>query len=288
METNLEKNPLKGQALIALAAAAGAIVASRLSRTGLALTAGLALHLWNSRMARPAPVQAAQPEEASAPSTRAAAPVTPQEEANQPPELLPEAGPIIEPAAVLPVPAPIEDTHSPAWDDLRAALAPSLETISEESPPGPAAPEAESAPEAGESAAPFSPLKPILTDFQPFPPTQPWIESTEPVPPPAFAEQALSEPDQPDFLIESEELPPTPAEANPTPPSAPGTTTLPPRPVLPPNIIARPESGNQPSPVTMTSIPGLMMPSSEEGVGSGEASHSGIEEKKNFFNWLRS
>ncbi len=287
METNLEKNPLKGQALIALAAAAGVVVASRLSRSGLALTAGLAWHLWNSRKARPNPVQAAQPEEAAAPITNPAAPVTSQEEANQPSELPPEAEPIIESAAVLPVTAPIEDTHSPAWDDLRAALAPSLETITEESPPGHAVPEAKTSSAAGEPEGSFSPLKPILTEFQPFPPTEPWIESTEPVALPAVEEPALSEPDQPDFIIDPEQPSPTPAEANAPPLSAQGTTTLLPRPVLPPNIIARPDSGNHPTPVPMPP-PGLMMHSSEEGGGGGEASHSGNEEKKTFFDWLRS
>lgn len=287
METNLEKSPLKGQALIALAAAAGVVVASRLSRTGLALTAGLAWHFCSRRKASPEPEQAAQTGEVAADITRLTAPPVPSEEAALPTVLPSEAEPTQESAVLLAVPAPMEDTHSPAWDDLRAALAPSLESIPEESPSDPAETELEPPSAEGDTAGSFSPLTPILLEIHPFPPTEPWIESTEPLPLSAVEEPALSEPAQPDFLIDPEEPPPTPA-ATATPfPAVPGTTTLLPRPVLPPSIIARPESDSLPAAIPMTTSPGLMTPSSPED-GGGQAGHPESEEKKTFFDWLRS
>lgn len=214
METNLEKSPLKGQALIALAAAAGVVVASRLSRTGLALTAGLAWHFCSRRKASPAPAQAEHSEEAAAASIAPPAPLTASEVAALPTDLPSEAEPTQEPAVLLAVPAP-----------------------------------------------------------------------SEPPPSPADETAALPEPDQPDFLIDPEESSPTSAAASPPPPSVPGTTTWLPRPVQPPSIVARPESGSQPPPVPQS--PGLMMPPAQEGA-DGEAGQPGGEEKKTFFDWLRS
>jgi hypothetical protein len=47
------KPKLSGQAAIALASAAGVIVATRMSRTGLLLTAGLAWYLWKQQAEQP-------------------------------------------------------------------------------------------------------------------------------------------------------------------------------------------------------------------------------------------
>lgn len=284
METNLEKSPLKGQALIALAAAAGVVVASRLSRTGLALTAGLAWHFCSRRKASPDPAQPGHSEEAAAASIPPPAPLSVSEVTALPADLPSEAEPIQESAVLLAVPAPMEDTHSPAWDDLRAALAPSLETLPTENSPDQAEAEQDAASAPVVPADSFSPLTPILPEIHPFPPTDPWIESSETPPSPADETAALTEPDQPDFLIDPEEPPSTPAATAP-PFSTPGTTTLLPRPVQPPSIVARPESGSQPTPVP--SSPGLMMPPAQESA-DGEAGQPGGEEKKNFFDWLRS
>ncbi len=287
METNLEKSPLKGQALIALAAAAGVVVASRLSRTGLALTAGLAWHFCSRRKASPEPEQPAQPDEVAADSPPLTIPASPSEEAPLPLDLPSEAEPTQEPAVLLAVPSSMEDTHSPAWDDLRAALAPSLEMLPGENSADQAEAEQETSSASGDTAGSFSPLTPILPEIHPFPPTEPWIESTEPLPLPADETAALPEPDQPDFLIDPEEPSPTPA-ATATPfPAVPGTTTLLPRPVLPPSIIARPDSGGQPAPIPMTTPPDPMTTSSPEDVG-GQAGQPRSEEKKTFFDWLRS
>lgn len=285
METNLEKSPLKGQALIALAAAAGVVVASRLSRTGLALTAGLAWHFCSRRKASPAPAQAEHSEEAAAASIAPPAPLKATEVAALPTDLPSEAEPTQEPAVLLAVPAPIEDTHSPDWDDLRAALAPSLETLPGENSAGHAEAEQDAASAPVVPAGSFSPLTPILPEIHPFPPTDPWIQSSEPPPSPADETAVLPEPDQPDFLIDPEESSPTSAAASPPPHSVPGTTTWLPRPVQPPGIVARPESGSQPTPVPQS--PGLMMPPAQDGA-DGEAGQPGGEEKKTFFDWLRS
>lgn len=284
METKPDNSHLKGQALIALAAAAGVVAASRLSRTGLALSAGLAWHFWNSRKARPDPVQAKPPEEAVA-TVAPPAPAGLQGESIQPPDQPPEAEPTMGPAVALPVTPPLEDTRSPAWDDLRAALAPSLEMLSEETSPGQVEPEAGESREADGPAGSVSPLTPPLPEIQPFPPTDPWIETTEPMPPSAAEVPAMPEPEPPDFLIDPEEPPPTPAAQTASFPMIPGTTLLP-KHVLPPSIITR-ESGGHPTPVPMTTPPGLVMPSSQEDSGGGVGQPES-EEKKNFFNWLRS
>ena len=285
METNLEKSPLKGQALIALAAAAGVVVASRLSRTGLALTAGLAWHFCSRRKASPDPAQAEHSEQTAAASIAPPAPLTASEVAALPTDLTSEAEPTQESAILLAVPAPIEDTHSPDWDDLRAALAPSLETLPGENSADQAEAEQHAASEPVVPTGSFSPLTPILPEIHPFPPTDPWIQSSEPPPSPADETAVLPEPDQPDFLIDPEESLPTSAAATPPPFSVPGTTTWLPRPTQPPGIVARPESGSQPIPVPPS--PGLMMPPAEEGA-DGEAGQPGGEEKKTFFDWLRS
>lgn len=195
METNLEKNPLKGQALIALAAAAGVLAASRLSRAGLALTAGLAWHFCSRRKASPTPLTASE--------------VTPLT-----PDLASEAAPTQEPAVLLAVPSPMKDTHSPTWDDLRAALAPSLQVLPRENSANLVKAEQDATFPLSIPGNSFSPLTPILREIQPFPPTDPWIQSSEPLPSPADEPTTLAEPDQPDFLIDPEEPASAPAAAN--------------------------------------------------------------------------
>lgn len=284
METKPENSHLKGQALIALAAAAGVIAASRLSRTGLALTAGLAWHVWSRWKARPGPVQAWQPEEAAAATAPPSASPDFGKEVKLPPDLQPEAEPTIEPSAVLPRPAEVEDTHSPAWDDLRAALAPSLEAMPEAAVSGHVEAEASWA---TYGPADSSSLTPPLPEIHPFPPTNPWMEAIDPIPPQAAELPAWVEPEQPDFLIDPEEQPPE-AATKPAPlPSGPGTTTLLPRPAQPPSIIARSESGTLPTPAPMTTPSSPVMHSSNED-GTGKAAPPENDEKKNFFDWLRS
>lgn len=208
METNQEKSPLKGQALIALAAAAGVVVASRLSRTGLALTAGLAWHFCSRLKASPAPAQAKHCEDAATASSLPPAAVSVSEQEGRPPELPSEAEPAMEPAVHQAVPSLMEDTHSPAWDDLRAALTPSLEMLPGDNSADQAEPKQDATSAPGDPVGAFSPLVPILPEFHPFPPSDPWIESAEPLPPTADESATLPESDQPDFLIDPEEPPP--------------------------------------------------------------------------------
>lgn len=286
METNPEKSHLKGQALIALAAAAGVVVAGRLSRTGLALAAGLAWHLWNSRTACPSSVESGQSAEAPSDTVPPPGPSILTEDARSPLPVLPDVTAAMEemPAAL----PRVDDTRSSAWDDLRAALTPTLTILTDETNPG--------CPTSGTSwvsdpAPALPPAKlPDLPDIHPFPPTDPWIESADAIQHPVAELQAVEEPAQPEFLIDPEEQTAVNQEESlhlPPATATPGTTTLLPRSCQPPDIVVRKESNSAPTAVPMLTAPGQVTRSSDE-ANDGETGAASAEEKKNFFDWLRS
>lgn len=105
--------PLKGMAQIALGAATGAFVASRMSRSGLLLAAGLAFALWKKDSAKGSTDK--QPE--------AVFPETENESDWTAPVRLEE--PFKEDAPLTSLAAP-NSAPANAWDDLRAALTPVL------------------------------------------------------------------------------------------------------------------------------------------------------------------
>lgn len=290
METNPEKSHLKGQALIALAAVAGVVVAGRLSRAGLALAAGLAWHLWNSRTACPS--SSVESGLSAEPPSDTAPPPGPSiltEDAANPLPVLPNATAAREemPAALPALPR-VDAPRSSAWDDLRAALTPALTILTDETNPG--------GPSSGTSwvpdPAPALPTAhlPDLPEIHPFPPTDPWIESAEAIQHPVAEPQTVEEPAQPEFLIDPEEQTAMDQEESlhlPPATATPGTTTLLPRSCQPPDIVVRKESNSAPTAVPMLTAPGQVTRSSDE-AKDGETGSASAGEKKNFFDWLRS
>ena len=116
-DTSDTSSPMKGLTQIALGAAAGAFVASRMSRGALMLTAGLAYALYKQTQA-PKAAASVEPEAATAPpeeTAMEAAPAAPAPVSHPVVSLSPDPAP---PATVAPV--------ANAWDDLRAALSPVL------------------------------------------------------------------------------------------------------------------------------------------------------------------
>ncbi|MES2599159.1 MAG: hypothetical protein V4662_27780 [Verrucomicrobiota bacterium] len=202
-----------GFATIALASAAGVIVASRMGRPALALAAGLALAWWRKRQ------QTHQPVPAQAPVHR-------------------------EPAPVL-MPAPVTQELPPTAPELPPTLVtpPPAEPVAMESPPAPVwlpepEPESEPAPAVVAETAPFGSFPPSApqrlrdllgretTPFEasPPPPTQPVVNEAffapppEPEPAPEFAPPPFSTPFAPP--------PPDPVEATYEPPTIPSLESL--------------------------------------------------------------
>jgi len=149
-----------GYAKIALASAAGVIVASRLSRPVLLTAAGLALAWWNKRRHAPPPSQ---------------------------PEVRPERQPVQETVRPEPDPLPAlptsaetcpsapERAETPvadAWDDLRAALSPSLPRSLPPTEPLPTLPESEEPPAEPLNLRPA----PAMPEMQVFPPLAPLLD----------------------------------------------------------------------------------------------------------------